>query len=193
MFERFTDGARQVLVQAQDEATGLSHHHIGTEHLLLALLSDGGIAGTVLARAGVQLESTRAATAKLVGPDAYSGTEADAAALSSIGIDLGAVRASVEHDFGAGALDRTHRCRWRRGRAGAGRVSGTPFTPRAKKALELALRESLRLRHRFIGPEHVLLGVLREGRGAAVTVLVGHGVALDALRDDLVSALGQVA
>jgi ATP-dependent Clp protease ATP-binding subunit ClpC len=57
-----------------------------------------------------------------------------------------------------------------------------PFTPRAKKVLELSLREALRLKHNYIGTEHILLGLIREGQGVGAQVLVGRGVTLEQLR-----------
>ena len=64
-----------------------------------------------------------------------------------------------------------------------------PFTPRAKKVLELALREALLLRHHYIGTEHILLGLLREGGGVAPQVLVGLGADLDRTRQRVIEVL----
>ena len=69
--------------------------------------------------------------------------------------------------------------RWWRRRA---RRPSPTFSPRAKKSLELALREALRLSDGAIGPEHILLGVLREGDGPACRILVDHGASITALR-----------
>ena len=99
------------------------------------------------------------------------GTEPEA--LAAIGIDLDEIRRRVEASFGPGALER--------GRRGRGRH--VPFTPAAKKALELALREALRLGDREIGAEHVLLGLLREGGAARLLERVGARPA--ALRAEL--------
>lgn len=90
------------------------------------------------------------------------GSDLDAQALGSIGIDLDAVRRRVEETFGPGALDQT-RHEPRRGHL--------PFSPRAKKVLELSLRESLRRKGGYVGTEHVLLGILREGKGLAAMIL----------------------
>ena len=65
----------------------------------------------------------------------------------------------------------------------------TPFTPRAKKVLELALREALHLGHNFLGTEHVLLGLIREGEGLAAQVLVKLGANLNQLRDNVLILL----
>ncbi len=65
-----------------------------------------------------------------------------------------------------------------------------PFTPRAKRVLELALREALSLGHNYIGTEHILLGLLREGEGVAVRVLLNLEVDPEALRADMITMLG---
>ena len=80
------------------------------------------------------------------------------------------------------------RRRWRRGTGGH-----RPFTPRAKKVLELALREAIRLKHRHIGTEHLLLGLVREGNGLAARVLTDAGIELDRLRDDTLAAVHRAA
>ena len=100
MFERFTEEARQVVVGAQEEARRLHHSHIGTEHLLLGLLDQDTPTAAVLARHGLTRESTVAAIRAFTG-----GEGLDAAALGTVGIDLDAVRDSVEAAFGPGALD----------------------------------------------------------------------------------------
>jgi ATP-dependent Clp protease ATP-binding subunit ClpA len=164
MFERFTDAARAVVVRAQEEATALGHDRIGTEHLLLGVAAgEGGI----LASLGVDHAALRSAVAGLPRDGL------DAAALATIGIDLDAVRRSVEESFGRGAL--TGRRRGRRG----GRL---PFSPRAKRALELALREALVLADKHIGPEHVLLGLASDSGSGAATALRRCGTTPDAVR-----------
>jgi ATP-dependent Clp protease ATP-binding subunit ClpA len=101
----------------------------------------------------------------------------DRDALATLGIDLDAVRERVERAFGPGALIRRRRCR-------RGTVGGQlPFTPRAKKALELTLREALSLGQRELRDEHVVLGLLREGDGVAAQVLATRGVTFAAARE----------
>jgi hypothetical protein len=74
---------------------------------------------------------------------------------------------------------------------GSGATSGSPpFTPRAKKVLELALREAMQLGHNYIGTEHLLLGIIREGEGVAVAVLVRLGVELGQVRSEVLDLLG---
>ena len=142
MFERFTDRARRVVVLAQDEARGLKHNYIGTEHLLLGLISEGeGVA---------------------------------AKALETMRIKGEAVRASVIEIIGEGEKP----------------VEGhIPFTPRAKRVFELSLREALQLGHNYIGTEHLLLGLLKEGEGVAAQVLTKQGADSAQVRQTVIQML----
>ena len=97
-----------------------------------------------------------------------------AKALESLGISLDAVRQQVEEIIGQGQ------------QAPSGHI---PFTPRAKKVLELSLRESLQLGHGYIGTEHILLGLLREGDGVAAQVLVKLGADLNRVRQQVIQLL----
>ncbi|MEW6153146.1 MAG: Clp protease N-terminal domain-containing protein [Actinomycetota bacterium] len=142
MFERFTPEARATVVLAQEQARGLGHNYIGTEHVLLGLLAAPG--------------SPAAST------------------LAAVGVDAPAVRAALLAAAGRGESHPT--CH-------------IPFTPRAKKVLELSLREALALRHRHIGAEHILLGLVREGEGLAAEVLAGQGADLAALRQEVATRL----
>jgi len=146
MFERFTDRARRSVVAAQEEARQLNDKHIGTEHLLLGLLTEpDAIAGQVLAQLGIGLAATRADVAAIVG-------------------------------------------------TGGGSPSGhIPFTARAKKVLELALREALQLGHNYIGTEHILLGLVREGEGVAAQILTTRGAALDRVRNLVIAEVNFAA
>ncbi|MGL5864267.1 MAG: ATP-dependent Clp protease ATP-binding subunit [Dermatophilaceae bacterium] len=142
MFERFTDRARRVVVLAQEEARGLNHNYIGTEHILLGLIHEGeGVASK---------------------------------ALESLGISLEAVREQVQEIIGQGQ------------QAPTGHI---PFTPRAKKVLELSLREALQLGHNYIGTEHILLGLIREGEGVAAQVLVKLGADLSRVRQQVIQLI----
>ena len=101
--------------------------------------------------------------------------EGDAAkALESLGISLEAVRSQVEEIIGQG------------GSSPSGHI---PFTPRAKKVLELSLREALQLGHNYIGTEHILLGLIREGEGVAAQVLVKLGADLSRVRQQVIQLL----
>ena len=214
MFERFTDRARRVVTLAQEESRTLGHGYVGTEHLLLALTRDeGGVAARVLADAGVSGDDVRADVLDIVGKGAVGAVDllgpadADADALRSIGIDVDSIRERIEESFGPGALELASRPRGRRRlRLRRSRLSGRgcsqprpsigghiPFTPRSKKVLELSLREAIHLRHNYIGTEHILLGLLREGEGLAAMVLVRRGLSIEELRHRVLIAIGKVA
>src|SRR5882757_9194267 len=143
MFERFTDRARRVVVLAQEEARGLNHNYIGTEHILLGLVREGeGIAAQVLiTRFGMT----------------PAGTQDEVVARVSQG-----------------------------SQPPKGKI---PFTPRAKKVLELSLREALSLHHNYIGTEHILLGLVREGEGVAAQILTEHAAGLTAVRQAVLDLL----
>jgi ATP-dependent Clp protease ATP-binding subunit ClpA len=179
MFERFSKGAREVVQCARDEREALGHRFIGTEHLLLGLLDErGGGAYTVLHRAGLSRDQVRAEVRRLSSPAPLG--EADAEALRTIGIDLDEVRARVEETFGEGALEPP---------SDQHRGPDGRFSRRAKKVLELSLREAIVLHHRAIGPEHILLGLLREGEGLALKVMHEAGLPLDKLRAQVLAEL----
>jgi ATP-dependent Clp protease ATP-binding subunit ClpA len=170
MFERFTDSAREIVVQAQEEARSLGHDYIGTEHLLLGAAAAPGDAARVLAEHGATPDALRAAVRAEIGESTLNGE-----ALASIGIDLDEIRRRVEAAFGEGALER------RRPR----RAGHVPFTPRAKKSLELALREAIAGGDKHIGSEHLVLGVLRDEKALARCVLRRTGADADRVRDAL--------
>ena len=142
MFERFTDRARRVVVLAQDEARGLNHNYIGTEHLLLGLITEGeGVAAKALDMMNIKRDDVRAAVVDIIGE-------------------------------------------------GEKPVEGhIPFTPRAKRVFELSLREALQLGHNYIGTEHLLLGLLKEGEGVAAQVLTKLGADLGQVRQTVIQLL----
>ncbi len=104
----------------------------------------------------------------------HEGEGVAAKALESLGISLGAVREQVQEIIGQGQ------------QAPTGHI---PFTPRAKKVLELSLREALQLGHNYIGTEHILLGLIREGEGVAAQVLVKLGADLNRVRQQVIQLL----
>ena len=165
--------ARGAVLGAQGHAIAFNHHWIGTEHLLLGLLddADGRAARVLRDRFALNGEWVRGEVEHIVGRG-EPGIDADA--LATLGIDLDAVRDRVERTFGPGALA---------ARPGRGRRSSVgerrPFTPGAKKALELSLREAVARGDRSIGTEHVLLGLVREGDGVAAQVLAAKGITRD--------------
>ena len=140
MFERFSGQARHVVVSAQEEARELDHNYIGTEHLLLGLLTSDSLAS---------------------------------ASLNALGYTRDDVQAKVVATVG-------------RGKASPG--GHIPFTPRAKKVLELSLREALQLKHNYIGTEHILLGLLREGEGMAAQILADKHP-LDRIRGEVLTRI----
>src|SRR5437016_6910802 len=108
----------------------------------------------------------------------HEGEGVAAKALESLGISLEAVRSQVEEIIGQGQA------------APTGHI---PFTPRAKKVLELSLREALQLGHNYIGTEHILLGLIREGEGVAAQVLVKLGADLSRVRQQVIQLLSGYA
>jgi ATP-dependent Clp protease ATP-binding subunit ClpA len=201
MFERFTQAAREVVVHAQEEARDLRHGYIGTEHILLGLLRDpSGVAKPALDRLGIERLAVRSDVVGLVGEGPPIGFgEHDAEVLRSIGIDLDEVRRRLEEAFGAGALERRDRVRhgWRRrGRCEpiADHIAFTghiPFTPRAKKVLELSLREARQLGHGYIGTQHILLGLVREREGLAARILAQRGASDQRVRNVVIDELAR--
>jgi hypothetical protein len=141
VFERFTDKARRAVVLAADEARLLGHDHIGTEHILLGILSEGGGIG--------------------------------ASALTSLGITLEAARTHVATTAGRGSATPEH----------------IPFTTRAKRSLELALREALQLRCDYIGTEHIVLGLIHDDKATGAQTLTGLGADLGAVRQRVIELL----
>jgi ATP-dependent Clp protease ATP-binding subunit ClpC len=131
MFERFTERARLLVVEAQQEARRLDHDYVGTEHLLLGLTDvSEGLAVKVL---------------------------------ESLGISPEAIRQRVEESVDRGEQPPSGHIR---------------FTSQAKTALELSLRESQAFGDSYIGTEHILLGLIREGDGVAAHVLLELGADL---------------
>jgi ATP-dependent Clp protease ATP-binding subunit ClpC len=143
MFERFTDGARRVVVLAQEEARMLNHNYVGSEHLLAALASDTGTAGKALAATGVTVREVRGHIGEIVGRG-----------LSPV----------------AGHL---------------------VFTPRAKGVLEQALRTALQIGHNYIGPEHLLLGLLPANPSVSHETLMRCGVAPATVQSTLLELMNK--
>ncbi|GGA56236.1 ATPase [Pseudoclavibacter endophyticus] len=165
MFERFTREAREAVIGAQEVAREAGSHTIDPRHLLVALAERDDTAARALRDSGVDVDGLTMALRSELNTEGL-----DQKALSSLGIDLAAIRSHADATFGPGALDR------------AGHASGhIPFTRDAKKSLELALRETLRLKHKTIGGRHLLLGMIRAA-GPGRDALSDRGVDLDELR-----------
>src|ERR1700730_178792 len=143
MWEPFTERARRSIVLAQEEAQRLGNNYIGTEHILLGIISEG--------------ESLAAKV------------------LQTLGVNLAKVRQEVEAIVGRG---------------GQTVQQEMVFTPRAKRVIELAFEEARQLNHNYIGTEHLLLGLIREGEGVAARVLTNLGVDPAKVRVQTTSLLG---
>ncbi|MDQ0233016.1 ATP-dependent protease ATP-binding subunit ClpC [Metabacillus malikii] len=142
MFGRFTERAQKVLALAQEEAVRLGHNNIGTEHILLGLVSEGeGIAAKALIALGLGPEKIQKEVEGLIGK-------------------------------GQDASQTIH------------------YTPRAKKVIELSMDEARKLGHSYVGTEHILLGLIREGEGVAARVLNNLGVSLNKARQQVLQLLG---
>ena len=163
MFELFTDRARQVVVLAREEARTLNHTYIGTEHVLLGLIHEGeGVAARVLESLNISLEATRQRVEEIIGRG--QGGPYDHLPFTP------SAKKALERVQGAP-------------------TGHIPFTPRAKKVLELSLREARQLGHDYIGTEHILLGLIREGDGVAAQVLQQFGADLNRVRQTVIQFL----
>lgn len=141
-FSRFTQRARKVIQLAQEEAQRFQHNYIGTEHLLLGLLSEGeGIGAKTLTGLGIELEKVRKAVERIIG-------RGDRIVYGEIGL-----------------------------------------TPRAKKVIELSIDEARHLNHHYVGTEHLLLGLIREGEGIGAGVLESFGLNLQEVRAKILQLL----
>jgi hypothetical protein len=227
MFERFTDTARQVVVQAQKDARRLGHGYIGCEHLLLAAAATSEPASAVLREHGVTPGRVEAEILRAIGRGQAAGPVGilDREALASLGIDLDVVRERIEAVFGPDALTPAHpahpahparrrgrpargkgplaeltrRRRRRRARRHATLAAGppgghaplvpdpaprghVPFTPRAKKTLELSLREAKAMQDNYIGVQHLTLALLGPRDGTVPAILSALGAPAATLR-----------
>lgn len=143
MFNRFTQRAQKVLQLAQEEAIRMKHEAIGTEHILLGLIREGG---------GIA-----------------------AKALEAIEVSPEMIEEGIEELVGVGSKN-------------VGPI--VHYTPRAKKVIELSVDESRKLGHSYIGTEHILLALIREGEGVAARVLNNAGVSLNKARQQVLQLLG---
>ena len=142
MFGRFTERAQKVLVYSQEAAQEFSHGYVGTEHILMGILTEEGAARNILNKMNIKLDDVK----ELI--DEYEGygdkkTEADQ----------------------------------------------IPLTPRTKRLLELSLMESRTLNHNYIAPEHMLLAMISEPEGVAVTILSSLGADFQRIKKELIDNL----
>jgi ATP-dependent Clp protease ATP-binding subunit ClpA len=180
MFERFTQNSRKVVITAQQLAQQFGSVVIGSEHLLLAALQVSETSRQALQQFGVTEESI----SQTIGEPLLV-SDADRQALASIGIDVDEMTSRWQDMFDNVPLPhmeiepvRPVRPLWPRKMTPQLAIAAKhrSFTPRAKRCLELSLRESLRLKHRRIEPEHIVLGILREGNGFACQIISRHEV-----------------
>ena len=141
-FERFTKRGQMVLTLARKEARNTNFNYIGTEHILLGILSDSDSAGAMV--------------------------------LKSFGVSLPKIRSAIEFVIGRGDK----------------KVNGEiGLTPRAKRVIELAIDEANRFGDRYIGTQHILLGILKEGGGVAACVLDSFAITLEGARKSTIEVL----
>jgi ATP-dependent Clp protease ATP-binding subunit ClpA len=179
MLERFTKAAREVVERTQQIAIESRATQVRPEHLFAALLwDDHCLAMRVLNAQGGSSERLHAELDRRRARYVDGLDDADAAALASIGIDLEEVVRRM--DDGDAAPSRS--------RARFSRVH-IRFSRASKKVLELALREAVALRHNYIGTEHILLGLVREGDVIVRDTLVAAGVDTTTLRDAVAEAV----
>lgn len=182
MFERFTKGARAVVSDAVEQAGALGHEFVGTQHLLLGLLSpDAGAGYQVLHDAGLQADRVSEVVQRRT-PGEGALTQEDAESLRTVGIDLFVVLERLAESFGPDAVPHAQPRRTR-----------ARLSPPAKKTLQLALREAIWLKSGAIGSEHILLGLLRCEDNDINALLAEVGVKSDDLRKATLMTIGRAA
>jgi excisionase family DNA binding protein len=160
-FRSFTERAKQVMVLAEDEARRLEHNYIGTEHMLLGLVGEGeGVAAHILGSFGLELDKIRSEIVSILKQGQRKSNPV-----------LGKIKTVMMQ----GEIVFTGR--------------EAVLTGRAKKVIELAVNEARSLGHKYIGTEHLLLGILREGGGLAVGVMETLGVDLEKVRSETIHML----
>jgi ATP-dependent Clp protease ATP-binding subunit ClpA len=193
MAERLAEEAMAIPMLAFELAVRLGHDYLGGEHFLLALASSNQPAGAVLREHGVTPERVEAEIIRLSGARLFEDLDRDA--LAVIGIDVDAVRASVETRFGLAAVSQAAQAAGR-GRGGFSRVldnvrprSGAqrdgvflPHGPGAVQSLESACQEARAGSAPKAGVEHLALGILAVSEGLVPVVLSALGASVPALR-----------
>jgi ATP-dependent Clp protease ATP-binding subunit ClpC len=142
MFEKFTEKARQVILQAREEALELGHTYLGSEHILLALIKEEELPILILSKFGLTAEKVRRALLGQITKGSHSGE--------------------------------------------------ILFAPDAKRVLEFAVEEARILHHQFVGPEHLLIGVVREKTGLGGRILRGFGLDEYSVRREVLQFLGEL-
>lgn len=142
MFEKFTEKARQVILQAREEAMELGHTYLGSEHILLSLIKEEDLPSLIISRFGLTVDKVRRAIMSQITKGNHSGE--------------------------------------------------ILFAPDAKRVLEFAVEEARILHHQFVGPEHLLIGVVREKTGLGGRVLRGFGLDEYSVRREVLQILGEL-
>ena len=142
MFEKFTERARQVILQAREEALDLGHSYLGSEHILMALIKEEDIPTLVLSRFGLSADKVRKAIMGQVNRGSHTGE--------------------------------------------------ILFAPDAKRVIEFAVEEARILHHQFVGPEHLLIGIVREKTGLGGRILRGFGLDEYSVRREVLQILGEL-
>ncbi len=142
MFEKFTERARQVILQAREEALELGHSYLGSEHILLALIKEEDIPTLVLSRFGLTPDKVRKAIMGQINRGSHTGE--------------------------------------------------ILFAPDAKRVIEFAVEEARILHHQFVGPEHLLIGIVREKTGLGGRILRGFGLDEYSVRREVLQILGEL-
>ena len=142
MFEKFTERARQVILQAREEALDLGHSYLGSEHILLALIKEEDIPTLVLSKFGLSPEKIRKAIMGQINKGSHTGE--------------------------------------------------ILFAPDAKRVIEFAVEEARILHHQFVGPEHLLIGIVREKTGLGGRILRGFGLDEYSVRREVLQILGEL-
>jgi ATP-dependent Clp protease ATP-binding subunit ClpA len=172
-----TPRAKKVIELAVDEARRLNHHYIGTEHLLLGLIREGeGIAARVLQSLGVDLQNLRVTTVQVLSPTSSAGATPGATPPEAPAPAPEAEQ-TPPRPFPFTAHNQEGRF--------------DKFTERARKVLSLAQEEAQRFNHNYIGTEHLLLGLVRDGDGVAAKVLSNLGVELNKVRSTVEFIIGR--
>ncbi len=142
MFEKFTERARQVILQAREEALELGHSYLGSEHILLALIREEDIPTLVLSRFGLTPDKVKKAVMGQINRGSHTGE--------------------------------------------------ILFAPDAKRVIEFAVEEARILHHQFVGPEHLLIGIVREKTGLGGRILRGFGLDEYSVRREVLQILGEL-
>jgi ATP-dependent Clp protease ATP-binding subunit ClpA len=186
-----TPRAKKVIELAVDEAHRLDHHYIGTEHIFLGLIREGsGIAAGVLESMGVNLESARTATLRILGqPAPFIGTGATDESAAATPAQAGATSPSWSAAEDTPESEPGVAKPFLLG--GHTSFSRYPLNERGKLVILLAQEEARRLQHGYIGTEHLLLGLASENKGIAAWALKIHGGSLAKIRSAVEFIIGQ--